>query len=271
MTWHVAADTRAAWVGGRTSPVEAASVEQHLMTCADCRSQVAREGELDLDLAEVWSAVADRVEPPRPMLPARIVRAVGVRQPDSLVIGAAPAFTAAWIAATTAVVALTMLASVVEPTRTLGFYLLLAPMVPMVGVAAAYGDGVDPTYELAIASPYPQMRLLLLRTVAVLVLAVPLTVLAGSALDPWWVAVAWLAPGAAFVLLVLASTTWLRPVYATAGVGVAWSAISMAAILAQEQLLLVGELAQLLSALVVIGAVLVLVTRRHHLATAPRS
>ena len=271
MTWHVAADTRAAWVGGRTSPVEAASVEQHLMACADCRSLVAGERELELDLEGVWSAVADRVEPPRPTLLGRGMRAVGVGESDALVLGAAPAFTAAWVAATTAVVALTMLASITDPVRTLGFYLLLAPMVPMVGVAAAYGDGVDPTYELGVASPYSQLRLLLLRTAAVLFLAVPLTVLAGSALDPWWVAVAWLAPGGAFVLLVLASSTWLRPVYATAGVGVVWTAMSLAAMLAREQLLLVGQLAQLVSAGVLVCAALVLVSRRRHLATAPRS
>jgi hypothetical protein len=270
MSWHVPADTRAAWVAGHVTAVEGASVEQHLMGCPRCRADLAGTSPPGLDLDRVWAGVVDRVEPPRPSPLARLLRVLGVGEADSLVLGAAPAFTASWVAATAAVVVLTMTASFADPARTLALYLLLAPLVPMAGVAAAYGDGVDPTFELGVASPYSQLRLLLLRTAAVLALAVPLTVLAGAALDPWWVAVAWLAPGLAFVLLVLASTTWFPPLYATSTVALLWATASVVALLTDHPLTLVGSWSALLSALVGAVAAAVLVARRDALSTVPR-
>jgi hypothetical protein len=270
MSWHVPADTRAAWVAGDVSAVEGASVEQHLMGCSRCRADLAGTSPPGLDLDGVWAGIVDRVEPPRPTPLARVLRTLGLGEPDSLVLGAAPAFTASWVAATAAVLVLTLAAAVVDPGRTLALYLLLAPLVPVAGVAAAYGDGVDPTYELGVASPYPQLRLLLLRTTAVLVLAVPFTVLAGVALDPWWVAVAWLAPGLAFVLLVLASTTWLPPAYASTAVALLWTTATVVALLTDHPLALVGTWSLLLSSLAGALAVVVLVARRDALSTVPR-
>ena len=78
--------------------------------------------------------------------------------------------------------------------RVMYFMTTIDSFVPMAGVAAAYGEEVDPAYELSIAAPYSQLRVLLLRAIAVVIVSVPLTVLAGLALRPWWVAVAWLRP-----------------------------------------------------------------------------
>lgn len=272
MTWHVAPTTLDSWISGDVTSVSAASVEQHLLACADCRAVVADRvaSAPPLDLDGVWSQVADRVEPPRPNAISRAMRRLGVREPDALVVGVAPAFTAAWIAAVTVVVTLTVVASGLSPDRALGFYLLLAPLVPMAGVAAAYGDGVDPSYELAVTTPYSQLRVLLLRTAAVLVCAVPLTVLAGAALDPWWVAVAWLAPGLAFVLLVLAATTWFPPIWAASAVATGWTALSVLATLRDHQLLLVSRPSVAVSTVVAVGAAVLLVSRRHALSTVPR-
>ena len=47
----------------------------------------------------------------------------------------------------------------------LGLFLLVAPLIPVAGVAAAYGPSSDPSYEAVLASPYPMVRLVLLRTV----------------------------------------------------------------------------------------------------------
>jgi hypothetical protein len=186
------------------------------------------------------------------------------------VLGTVQSFTASWIAAIAAVVGLTALAAMAQPERMLVTYLLFAPLIPMAGVAAAYGEEVDPTFELTVASPYSQLRLLLLRTAAVLVAAVPATILAGLAISPWWVSLAWLGPGIAFVALVLAAATYVPPKYAAGGIATAWLAATMVAALSGHELDLVGPLATMLSVGAAGFAGIVLAARRHELSTAWR-
>jgi hypothetical protein len=241
-TWHVPAETLFAWVSGRITATTAASVEQHLTTCAGCRSRVAAPAadQVLLDFDRIWTGIADRVEPPSMRPLGRLMNRLGMSESDAILLGAASAFTVSWIAATATVVALTFLVSVLVPASALPLYLLLAPLVPMAGVVAAYGEEVDPSYELSIATPYPQLRVLLLRAIAVVVVSVPLTVLAGLALRPWWVAVAWLAPGLAFVLLVLAVTTWWSPSHAAGAIALLWTVASVGAYQLDQILVLVG-------------------------------
>ena len=241
-TWHVPAETLSAWVSGRITATTAAAVEQHLTICADCRSRVAAPAadQVPLDFDRIWSGIADRVEPPSMRPLGRLMNRLGMSGSDAILLGAASAFTVSWVAATATVVALTFLMSILAPASALPIYLLLAPLVPMAGVAAAYGEEVDPAYELSIAAPYPQLRLLLLRAIAVVVVSVPLTVLAGVGLRPWWVAVAWLAPGLAFVLLLLAATTWWSSSLAAGAIALLWTVASVATYRLDQILVLVG-------------------------------
>jgi len=264
-TWHLPAELVDAWASGEVGPTVAASVEQHLTVCPACRSAViapvAADGTLDLD--RVWTRIADQVEAARTPLVGRMMTRLGMRPSDALLLGAASAFTASWVAATATVVALTFAMSVVRPSSAVAVYLLLAPLVPMAGVGAAYGREVDPIHELGVASPYPQLRLLLLRTAAVLVVSVPVTVVAGLALDPWWVAVAWLLPGLALVVVLLVATTWCPPGVAAWTVGVLWGVIAMTAHRFDEVLVLVGETGLAVSAATLVaGAVFLIAGRR---------
>lgn len=265
--WHVPADLLDSWVAGDTGPTVAASVEQHVMTCPACRSAVrepvtARGG---LDLERVWSGIADRVEPAPTPLVGRLMRGLGLPAPDALLLGASSAFTASWVAATATVVALTFVMALVTPPSALALFLLLAPLVPMAGVAAAYGEEVDPLHELGVASPYPQLRLLLLRTAAVLVVSVPVTVVAGLALDPWWVAVAWLLPGLALVVVLLVATTWWSPSVSAGTVGALWTVAAVTAYRLEEVLVLVGPAGLGLSAVTLAAGVVVLVAARRQI------
>jgi len=241
-TWHVPAETLSAWVSGQITATTAASVEQHLTTCAGCRSRVAAPAAdlVLLDFDRIWTGIADRIEPASMRPLGRLMNRLGMSESDAILLGAASAFTVSWIAATATVVALTFLMSILAPASALPIYVLLAPLVPMAGVAAAYGEEVDPAYELSIAAPYPQLRLLLLRAIAVVVVSVPLTVLAGAGLKPWWVAVAWLAPGLAFVLLLLAATTWWSPSRAAVAIALLWTVASVATYQLDRILVLVG-------------------------------
>ena len=261
--WHVPAPTMNAWVGGRTSAVVADTIEQHVMACAHCRAAAAdvTRDVGDVDLEAAWAGVADRIEPQSPSVVVRLLRRVGVPEPDAVVAGMTPAFTAAWVAALTAVLGATLMASFVSPDRALATYLLLAPLVPLGGVALSYGEGVDPAYELTLTTPYPQFRLLLLRTAVVLVACAPLTILVGLALQPWWVALAWLAPGLAFVLATLAASTWWPLRYAAGVTGTLWVAVTASAFLAGDELAVVGPVAMAAYAGVVAAAGWVLGTR----------
>jgi hypothetical protein len=267
--WHVPADLLDSWVAGDAGPTVAASVEQHLTVCAACRAAVvapaAAEDGLDLD--RVWSGIADRVEPPPTPVVGRVMRRLGMRPSDALLLGATSAFTASWIAATATVVALTFLMAVVRPSEALALYLLLAPLVPVAGVAAAYGEEVDPTHELGVASPYPQLRLLLLRTAAVLLVCVPVTVLVGMVLEPWWVAMAWLLPGLALVAVLLVATTWWPTGAAAGTVGVLWAVVAVTAYRLDEVLVLVGATGLGVSAATLAAGVVGLVAARRQLST----
>ena len=74
-------------------------------------------------------------------------------------------------------------------------FLLVAPLVPVLGVAAAYAPNEDPLESLVVTAPYGRTRLILLRTLGVLVSVLPFAIGAGLFVPgPVWVAVAWLGP-----------------------------------------------------------------------------
>ena len=80
------------------------------------------------------------------------------------------------------------------------------------GVAAAYGPRQDPLEALIATAPYGRTRLILLRTVGVLVSVLPVTVLLGLALPgPPWLAAAWLGPALALVPVLLALAGFVGP------------------------------------------------------------
>ena len=64
----------------------------------------------------------------------------------------------------------------------LTLFLIVAPLIPVAGVAASFGGDADPAHELVTVTPYSSLQLLLLRTFGVLTTSVPVTVLLGLAL-----------------------------------------------------------------------------------------
>ena len=105
--------------------------------------------------------------------------------------------------------------------------------MPVAGVAFAYGPDVDPSYEVGAAAPYSALRLLLLRTAAVLATSLPLALAAGAARPALsWTAVVLAAAGAgASPRVVLAASTWVDHVVAGVALGVAWAcAVGSAAV-----------------------------------------
>jgi hypothetical protein len=224
MSWHIDDRTLAAYAAGGTTAVAAASTEAHLTTCADCRGRLVPRvdaGRLDA----IWREVDDRVE--RSALPwfERVLVRVGVSEDSARLLAATPSLRVSWLASLVVAVAFAVAAAGSSP-RGLAVYLAIAPMLPVAGVAAAYGRHADPAYELAVAAPYSLLRLLLLRTIAVVGSTLVVTA-AGSLLllGHGWEAVAWLLPALALSTTTLALSARLAPVWAAAWVLGTWLAV----------------------------------------------
>jgi len=219
--WHADEASLRRWVDGTVGPLLGASVEQHLVRCEACRTQVATIVETPT-LDAVWDKVLDEVETPRPGLVERLLVRLGMSPSDALLVAAAPAMRLSWLGGLTTALLFVLVAAVLGGSNGVTLFLLVAPLVPVAGVAAAYGPSADPSYEAAAAAPYPTMRLVLFRTAAVLATSIPVVVLASLSPVGHEVSAAWLLPAAGFVAVVLLAGTWVDPAYAAAGVTLAW-------------------------------------------------
>jgi hypothetical protein len=269
--WHVPEGALRAWADGGGGMAAAASVEAHLMTCARCRDALAglaAPALLTVDPDDGWLGIRDRIEPQPLPLGGRVLTRLGVRETDATLLSSAPALTAAWLTGMVMVLLFAMLASTWEAGRGVGIFLLLAPLLPVAGVAAAYGAEADPTHELTLAAPYSKLRLLLLRTAAVVATCVPLTMVVGVPVSgPWWIAVVWLLPALAFVLVTLAAATFVPPVYAAGAITLSWTAATLPALIRREPLDLVDATSLVTYAAIALIAGIVFATRIKHLAT----
>jgi hypothetical protein len=300
-SWHVPPGALRAWVEGTGGMAAGASVEQHLMRCAECRDAVRtvavrsdEAAELDpgldpgldpaldqardpalglgavpvLDFEAVWTGIREEIEPQRLNLMGRVLVRLGVRESDAILLSTAPSLTGAWIAGMVLVVMFSLMASTWGSGRGVAVFLLLAPLLPVAGVAAAYGAEADPTHELTLSAPYSKIRLLLLRTGAVVATCVPLTIVASVPIEgPWWVSVVWLLPALAFVLATLAAATFAPPVYAAAIIAVAWVGATLPALIRQEPLAMFDATALVTYAAIAVVATAVFTSRIKHLAT----
>jgi hypothetical protein len=223
--WHADDGLLARYVRGDSGALHGASVEQHLTRCPDCRARIARHVPAP-PLEAVWERIREQAHAPARGPVERLLLRLGVREPDALLVAAAPSLRTSWLFGLAATLIFVGLAAGYGGTRGLAFFLLFAPLVPVAGVAFAYGPDADPSYELAAAAPYPAARLLLLRAAAVLVTSLPL-VLAAAVLVPAlsWTAVSWLVPALALTATTLAVSTWVRPTIAATGLGVLWIAV----------------------------------------------
>ncbi len=225
-SWHIDADVLRTWVDGQAGAVASASVEQHLVRCARCRSGVSDALSTEVpttvpDLDRVWSAVRDAVELPLPSRAQRALARLGLAESDALLLTSAPAMRAAWINAVALVLGFVLLAGTYGDTRSVVLFLVGAPLVPMLGVALAYGADAEVAFEQEVATPYSPLRLVLLRTAAVLATTIPL-VLLGGLVNPDGLAVAWLVPALGFTAVLLAASTWLDPAPVAMALAVVW-------------------------------------------------
>lgn len=245
--WHVSPELAQAYSADAVDDAVAWSVETHLEQCGVCARAVS----------------ATVVDPALAVVRERLLHQVSSPGRGFLRLTLSPALTVPWLVAVAGVVVgvtvLDLIGAVRDP-----LLLLVAPLLPLLGVGLGCARGVDPSAELVASTPTPALRALLLRAAAVLVVSVaPLLVVSGvTGVGP----VAWLAPSAALVALALALATVVRVELATGLAAGVWAVFALGPAALEEGLPWVfAPPAQ--AAWVVAAAVLlvVLMLRRGHL------
>lgn len=201
MSWHVDQDVLQRYQVGTIDRVAAASLEAHVTSCGECRSNLT----VDSDWIDAsWRGIADRVQPADSTLVERVLRLVGVPQHLARVVSITPSLRPSWLIAVTLTLVFAGAASQVALPGSFDLFLAVAPLVPVAGVAVAYGRVGDPAHEITAATPIDPLRLLLLRAAAVtgftFVLSLLLDVVFSSARGTGL----WVLPALALTLTTLA-------------------------------------------------------------------
>lgn len=226
--WHADPTLLSSYLAGDLDAVTGASVEQHVSRCQTCRAAVGQLLEPQL-VERTWAGIRDAVERPPLPYPVRLARRWGLSEPTAVLLAAAASLRGAWLVGAFLSLSFATFAAYVSDGTALAPFLLVAPLAPVLGVAAAYGPHQDPLEALVATAPYGRTRLILLRTTAVLVSVIPVTALLGLAIPgPPWLAAAWLGPALALVPMLLALAGFVGPRFAATVVSLGWSSVVVA-------------------------------------------
>jgi hypothetical protein len=229
-TWHAEPGDIARYAAGVIDDTRAGSIEAHLVTCAGCRARMAdvagvAAGTGTNRLDATWLAILDTLDDPHPTVVERVARWLGVRHDTARVMAATPSLQASWLLAVALALGFATVAAQTGSDRGLALFLVLAPLIPVAGVAASFGPGLDPTWEITAAAPGGGFRLLLLRAASVFATTLAVATVAALALPGMsWTAAAWVLPALALTLASLALSTFTTPERASAIVAVTWIA-----------------------------------------------
>lgn len=176
-TWHAAPDLLARYAGGRLDDTAQAAVEAHLTACAPCREH-ARSLAPPTLLDRAWLGIRSEVAAPTgPAVLRRLVR-LGLPERDAVILRASSSLHTSAALAVGAAIVCAIVGGTIGANRQDAAFLLLAPLVPVLAVVAAY-DATDPLRHLTGTTPASALRTALLRSVAALTIAVPLTIAVG--------------------------------------------------------------------------------------------
>lgn len=248
----------------------AASVETHLVVCADCRGQMTAAVSPAL-FATSWDAIADRIDQPRPALLERVLHRIGVGSGLGRLLSATPALQGAGLLAICVLAAVAVVLSLTVDAE--GPFLVMAPLVPLAAVAASFAPAADPAGGAGVAAPMHSAGLVIRRAIAVV--GVTFGVLGAAALalpDLGPAAAAWLLPALALALGTLALGTWLRVEVAAGVLTGVWLGVSSVWWLAGHDVGLADSAAfsvtgQLTAAIIAAAAAIIAATRRDRFAT----
>ncbi len=223
--WHADPALLRSYLGGDVDAITGASLEQHVSRCETCRTAVGNLIEPQL-LERTWAGIRDAVERPRQPYPLRVARRCGLPERTVVLLASAASLRGSWLLGAFLSLSFAALAAYASGGTALAPFLLVAPLAPVLGVAAAYGPRQDPLEVLIATAPYGRTRLILVRTIAVLVSVLPVTVLLGLAVPgPPWIAAAWLGPALALVPVQLALAALVGPRIAVTVLSFVWAGL----------------------------------------------
>ena len=261
MSWHVPDETLRVYLTRKIADADAWSVEAHVTSCERCRDALAAayraaDPQQATVLDNGWTSIASRLSAQGKVHP-------GTRWREARVLVAGgPGARRAWLAACALVLvfAAVLGGSGVTQTSWLG---IVAPLVPVLGVAASYGSGLDDALEVIASTPGGGLRLLLIRSAVVLAVTTPIALVAGVVIG-YGSPVPWLLASLALTLITLAVGSAIGIERAAAAVGLAWVvAISGAAFNSPSAppVLLTHDAVPAMLAAIAMGAVVVAVRR----------
>lgn len=161
--WHASSQDLVDFRTGEVGTVLAASIEAHLLKCAECRASLASLADPGSKAGSRrrWAALASEVDRLRQNPLGRLgVASSPLRQ----------AFTVAVLLVLVVPILPVFFLGVGVPTPLLA----LAPIAPGLAVAAAYRVAADPSGEISLASPMAGLRLISARALLVSIGAMPL-------------------------------------------------------------------------------------------------
>jgi hypothetical protein len=276
--WHADADLLASYAAGTADLVVVWSVEAHLTRCARCRSALSAHADAER-LARNRSLLLVRVAMPGEGRMRRLLGRCGV--PDHLLglLAATPSLRRSWLLSVIGVVAVVAgeaaavryggsraggtgrLGGYPDP-EVLAPFLLIAPLLVLAGVAAAFLPSFDPAFRLAVAAPFSGFTLLLVRTVCALAAAlIPVVGAAFAVPGPGWLPAALLLPSLALCVFALAAATVLEPRAAALTAGALWALPALLLAAAHLPLAIVQPDAQFACAALLCASALVLLAR----------
>jgi hypothetical protein len=265
---HPSASVLADYAHRRTSTPASAAVDLHVQSCMVCRygvNQLAIDVEPDR-VEHNLLVIAAAIEAPTPRLVERCLTRVGLSGETARLLAATPSLRRSWFIAIGLVLFFGLVAANPDrPNTSIVWFLALAPLLPVIGVAMAYGPSADPSYEMTLAAPISGFRLVLLRTVAVLAASIALT--GGVALlmvqRQSAVMTAWFVPGLMLSALTLSLMTRVPPRLAAVGVAGTWIVLVIAiSTRAVDEFALFRPGPQVMMAVVALAAAAVIVARR---------
>ncbi|MDX3855638.1 zf-HC2 domain-containing protein [Streptomyces sp. AK02-01A] len=202
------------------------ALEAHLEACAVCRARLSAVAEerapaVTALVDGVWAELGPLLPDIAPMPPRR-------RWAPALSAWASPVMVpwlcmAAFVALLAVVFDITAGRSGGHPGEEISGVLLVAPVLPVLGVAASWARGIDPSYELTAATPRAGLELVLRRTASVLVVVICLLLVAGG-LTGTTVAL-WLLPCLAFTAGTLALGGLIGVTRAAVALVAVWAAV----------------------------------------------
>lgn len=220
-SWHADPELLAAYADGRLDLARTTSVEQHLLGCGRCRAAVAGVADRPL-LDRVWADTVDVLDRPRASVGERILAALGLAPRAARLASVASNAHRAWLWSCALLAAFAFAAPRTDGRLTT-LFLVLAPLVPVSGVALAYGPDTDRMHEVVAATPYPRLRLILLRSLLVVPVTGALLLVTGFTVPGGPRASAlWLLPGLALSAITLALETRFGALRVGAALSLAW-------------------------------------------------